>query len=297
MSLILGTLSELKTHLLPEDLRADTRWDGVLTSLGRGVAERLQRACNRRFAYVVDDVFEFSADRGHVVLPRYPVVAVSKIEIRSSPTAAWQELTDVIQTANLDAGFLLFGADLGTHYDRVRITYTGGYWFDASADGSPGNVRSWQQGSVALSVNDESQAVTFSSAFAEIPLVDVSIAPPAGGLLITAAASEITTEGFTALLGFPIPASGYTLQWKASTSTALEVASGSPPTGSTARPADLYLAWLLQCEFVWKLRDKLGLGLAGDKADSTQLVSLSLAGLKLVPDVEETCRAYRRFAS
>lgn len=127
MNLTLGTLTSLKVWLLPESERAGTEWDSAITAIGKGAAGALERHCNRKFARTVDDTFECTADRAHLVLPRYPVEEITKIEIRRSMTEGWVELTDVIENQNLANGFLLFGSDLGSWSDRLRITYTGGY--------------------------------------------------------------------------------------------------------------------------------------------------------------------------
>jgi len=59
---------------------------------------------------------------------------------------------------------------------------------------------------------------------------------------------------------------------------------GTLPTGATALPDDLLLAWLLQCKKVWEVADPMGTKLVPSK-ESVQLVGLSLAGLDLVPQV------------
>lgn len=217
MNLTLGTLASLKTWLLPESERSGTDWDSAIAAIGKGVALGLQRRCNRQFARAVADTYECSADRAHVVLPRYPVEAVTKIEIRRSVSEGWVELTDVIVQQNLSAGFLLFGSDLGAYDERVRITYTGGYWLDQS-----GSEPTWQQGSAALAISDEEVAITFAEAFATAPVVLPFVIPAPGGVLIQVVPQAITTTGFTAKLGFPVPASGYTLQWSAFVQPATE---------------------------------------------------------------------------
>ena len=62
------------------------------------------------------------------------------------------------------------------------------------------------------------------------------------------------------------------------------------PVGVTVKPDGLVWAWLTQCKEVWNRGDRLGTGLA-DKTDAVG----ALVGLKLVPEVEETLRVYRRF--
>ena len=39
-------------------------------------------------------------------------------------------ITDDILTKGLESGILEFGYQLGSYKDRVKVTYTGGYWLD-----------------------------------------------------------------------------------------------------------------------------------------------------------------------
>jgi hypothetical protein len=48
------------------------------------------------------------------------------------------------------------------------------------------------------------------------------------------------------------------------------------PSGSTALPADLQMAWLLWCSEIWNRRDKLGLGLANTPDQVFQIDKLTL---------------------
>jgi hypothetical protein len=290
MNLTLGTLASLKTWLLPESERTGTEWDSAIATIGRGAAGALERHCNRKFARTVADTFECSADRAHVVLPRYPVEAVTKIEIRRSLTEGWVELTNVIENQNLAAGFLLFGSDLGLYGERVRFTYTAGYWLDEADDGSVNDDRTWQQGSVDLSVNDESKAVTFPSAFASAPAVNPIVVPPVGGIIIAAVPQSILETGFTAVLGFPIPAAGYKLQWTALLSTAAAPTTGDLPEGATAVPADLQLAWMQQCAHLWRQKDKLGSALASNSGEA------AVSQYALDDSVAESVFTYRRLS-
>lgn len=290
MNLTLGTLASLKTWLLPESERSGTEWDSAIAAIGKGAAGALEKHCHRKFGRVVADTFECTADRAHVVLPRYPVEAVTKIEIRRSLTEGWVELTDVIENQNLANGFLLFGSDLGSWSERLRITYTGGYWIDEADDGEVTAGRNWQQGSAALLINDESKAVAFPVEFASAPAVNPIIVPPTGGLLIQAVPSAITAAGFTARIGFPIPALGYMLQWTALLATAIEEVSPAMPADATALPSDLQLAWMQQCALVWRQKDKLGSALA---SNSGEAIAMQIA---LDAGVIEAVYQYRRLS-
>jgi hypothetical protein len=300
MDLTLGTLAELKAHLLNSALQSDTTYDGALAALGRGVAGRMHAVCNRIFPRAVADTFEFQADRYHVVLPRYPVEVITKLELRQTLAEGWIDqgtpstyITQLSEESGL-VEFTIpeFGIRYGLPGMRGRITYTGGYWIDLSGDGSADlGSRSYQDGTVALTAGAESLAVVFPTAFGGAPTVNVTVIPPPGGSIIPGVPSVITASGFTALLGFPIPATGYSLQWTAaSPAAATPVPSSTQPSGSTARPDDLYYAWLLQCERTWGLIDKLGISI-GQKEATT-----ALAGLELVPEVKEILRTYTRHA-
>lgn len=63
------------------------------------------------------------------------------------------------------------------------------------------------------------------------------------------------------------------------------------PTGSTALPADLKLAWMLQCEEIWARRDRLGVGVGMAPTERSKLTELDL-----VPDVESALRRFIRHA-
>ena len=62
------------------------------------------------------------------------------------------------------------------------------------------------------------------------------------------------------------------------------------PTGATPLPADLQTAWLLQCEQIWKVRDKLGVNIV--EGDQDKFVTSSLAELKLSPFIKDLLADY-----
>lgn len=205
----LSNLATLKAWLLPESMRLNDDYDAQILAIGLGMSGLLERHCHRQFARAIGATHECSADRAHVVLPRYPVEAVTKVEIRRNLTEGWVELTDVVENQNLAAGLLLFGSELGSWGERLRLTYTGGYW--------------WRT------------------------------AEPAD--------------------------TGY--------------AADTLPTGATALPDDLQLAWRLQCELAWSKRDNLGLSI-GEKPDNVSVGSLSR--IQLTDGVKDMLRPYVRLS-
>lgn len=136
----LTNLSTLKSWLLPASLVDGTDYDDQIAAIGKGVAGQLESHCNRKFARAQGDVFECTADREHVTLPRYPIEQIVSIELQFSLSDGWQAqtpLTDIIWNQALDRGMLYFGfRQAPTVLWRMRITFDGGFWIDDTEDNS-----------------------------------------------------------------------------------------------------------------------------------------------------------------
>lgn len=141
MNLGLGNRTGLRQVLLPAGLALSAGTvapDSVIDALGLGVARLFERYCNRRFERQVGAQQLVSGDRLNVVLERYPVETVSSIQIRADASAPWesQVVNEFAVGQDLAAGLLEFAAVPGNWMSQIRITYTGGYWFDTTEDGS-----------------------------------------------------------------------------------------------------------------------------------------------------------------
>lgn len=137
MNLGLGTLTDLKRHLLAPALVAQGTYDPPIIAIGQGVAAQFDKFCNRKFARMANDTVVFPADRKHYYLPRYPVESIATIEQKDSQTEGFIALAaDTIENRDDAAGLIYFGAALGDWWSLIRVTYTGGYWFDDD-DGDP----------------------------------------------------------------------------------------------------------------------------------------------------------------
>lgn len=138
MNLGLGNLIELKRQLLTAGIVGEATYDTLITGIGQGVAGMFDQFCNRGFERIVGEVEDVTADRRYWCLRRFPVETVTTVEQRDDVAQGWVALTvnDVILNRDDKAGLLFFGSLQGTHLSRVRITYTGGYWFDTTEDGS-----------------------------------------------------------------------------------------------------------------------------------------------------------------
>jgi hypothetical protein len=67
------------------------------------------------------------------------------------------------------------------------------------------------------------------------------------------------------------------------------------PVGASPVPPDLKLAWLLQCQALWLVRDNLGTAVAGASGGGS-LLGLSLPGYDLIPEVKTLLSGYIRYA-
>lgn len=135
----LSNLAKLKARLLPASLSALTTYDTKVTQVGRGVARLLEKFCNRSFGRVVGETETFSADRAHWIVNRYPIESISAVAQQDDLTTGYVSLGAVNSVlANWDAknGIVHFGSIMGTHLSQVRLTYTGGYFYDTAEDGA-----------------------------------------------------------------------------------------------------------------------------------------------------------------
>lgn len=136
MNLGLGNLIELKRQLLAAGLVAEDTYDSLITGIGKGVAGMFDQFCNRGLERVAGETDEFSGDRRMWVLSRYPVETVSGVEVREDMTEGWVAVNEVIQQRDDAAGVIWFGEIQGIHLTRLKVTFTGGYWFDTTEDGT-----------------------------------------------------------------------------------------------------------------------------------------------------------------
>ena len=205
-----SNLTTLKAHLLAASLRAATDYDAAITNIGLGMAAAIGNFCNRKFDRVVGDTEIIAADRCQFLLSRYPVEAVTQVEIKSTEALGWVvQNPSPIQTFDPACGIVYFPeqADAGKYYEQVRFTFTAGYF--------------WEQ-----------------------------LEPGDGG--------------------YP-----------------------TAPVGA-ALPPDLKLAWLLQCEIVWKMRDKLGQQIGGEESKGGG-PTYQINDLDLAPQVKQMLQQFVRY--
>jgi hypothetical protein len=142
MNIGLGNLTELKGQFLAASLRTDTNYDAVIMGIGLGVANLFDQYCNRTFGRTVSAVDTFSADRRHWYLKCFPVETITAIAKKDSETDGFVASTlppdgnSLIQQTQLDQGYVMFISLQGYFFSRIQVTYTGGFWFDTTENGT-----------------------------------------------------------------------------------------------------------------------------------------------------------------
>ena len=132
-----SSLTALKAQLLAEALRQDTSYDTQITALGLGVAGAMEKFCNRKFYRTANDTVIFTADRESFTVPRYPLESIASIHLKTTDAEGWvQQSSTLIITSSATSGVVRFGANLGGETDLIKLTYTGGYYWDITEDDS-----------------------------------------------------------------------------------------------------------------------------------------------------------------
>jgi len=130
MDLGLGNLADVKNFVLPEAIVADTQYDSVLQTIASGIAERFNKYCNRKFARVAGEQVTFDAQRTFYLTPRFPFETLTKLELHATTTDVWDDITTAIVQSDPAIGWIYFGCFLGDPICLVRLTYTGGFFYE-----------------------------------------------------------------------------------------------------------------------------------------------------------------------
>lgn len=128
----LGNLQVLKRFVLPEAQVLATTYDLPLQYIGLGVAAAIDKFCDRKFKRDTSAVDLFTADRDTWYLQRAPVEEVGEIAVKYSEAAGYVAQTGAVINVQSESGRLYFGGGLGGPETLVRVTYIGGYWYDAT---------------------------------------------------------------------------------------------------------------------------------------------------------------------
>lgn len=124
-----STTTYLRSRLMPEEASGESEWDAAVAALGKSVAAKFDRHCNRGFARVVNQIDKFSARAAAWVLTRFPVEAIATVEL-VDPDGAAEAIAEGDWWVDEKPGLLETETIAGTARQKIRITYTGGYWLD-----------------------------------------------------------------------------------------------------------------------------------------------------------------------
>jgi len=153
MNVGLSNLNMLKSWLLPVAMRTGTDYDADIAAIGKGVAGLIERHCNRTLERAVGTTYVTSADRSVLILNRYPIETVTSIELREDLSTGWQSLgavNSILTGADFEKGILHFGTVQSTYMAQLRVTYTGGYFFEQLEPADVGYPTAQPAGSTAL---------------------------------------------------------------------------------------------------------------------------------------------------
>ena len=128
----LSNLATLKSIILPDAIAADTQFDAEILAIGRGVAASFDNFCNRRLMRAVGAIDEFDCNRSYASLRNYPIEQITAVDLRFTSQDDWesQPIFDVILNQSNESGIIDFNKILGPNISRLRVTYTGGYFFE-----------------------------------------------------------------------------------------------------------------------------------------------------------------------
>ena len=124
-----ATTTYLKSRLLPSAAAGDTDWDEAVAALGKSVAAKFDRHCNRGFERITGEVDIFAARATAWTLRRFPVETVTTVRTRGTDDA-YSAIAAGDWWIDKPAGLLETRSMAGTQYEKLVVTYTGGFWLD-----------------------------------------------------------------------------------------------------------------------------------------------------------------------
>jgi len=146
----LSNLTALKNQILAPGLAVATDFDSDIQMVGLAVAGAFDSNCNRKFAFLADEQETVTGDRSHWYVNRFPFISFSKIELQFFRTDAWTDISGQPVSQNPSTGLVHFGFTLGRSPLMVRLTYSGGYFFETLEAADPGYPSVKPDGATAL---------------------------------------------------------------------------------------------------------------------------------------------------
>jgi hypothetical protein len=129
-----ATVTYLKSRLMPDAAADETEWDMTIAALGKSVAGKFDRFCNRTFARTEGKQDTFTARGSAWVLSCYPVEAIDSVILKDRDGST-SEIDAGEWSVDETCGLLETNSIAGARTQKVVVTYDGGYWLDPR-DGS-----------------------------------------------------------------------------------------------------------------------------------------------------------------
>ena len=143
----LGNLATVKAFL--NVATALTDYDTIIATVAKGAAGQVNKHCNRLFDRAVGTTEDFPGDYASVIVSRYPIETLTSVALQSAPEDAFEVIDDTFRTVAA-SGIVDLGEPQGSADNRIRVTYTGGYFFETKDTGDTGYPTSVPSGSTAL---------------------------------------------------------------------------------------------------------------------------------------------------
>lgn len=130
-----SSLAKLKQHIWPQNWQEVDVADDQLVALGLGIRGLFESFCGRPFVRTAGAVETFPADTACIQLALTPVETLTSVELQTERDGSWTNITTDVQRLS-KAGVVTLAAQAGTAGETLRVTFTGGYWWDTTENHS-----------------------------------------------------------------------------------------------------------------------------------------------------------------
>lgn len=146
----LSNLTTLKAHLLTPALAASTDYDARIATVGAAMLGLIEQHTGRRIARKVGDTLTLPGGRTVFVLPRLPVETITAIEYREKSADAWTDCLADLDYYDAESGVVHLTQPPVSRSGQIRVTWTGGYWFEPLEPAASGYPTTMPDGATAL---------------------------------------------------------------------------------------------------------------------------------------------------
>lgn len=146
----LSNLATLKAHLLTPALAASSDYDARIAAVGAAMLGLIEQHTGRRIARKVGDTLALPGGRTVFVLPRLPIEQITALEAREELAEPWTDCLSALDYYDPESGVVRLTQPPGTRRGQLRVTWTGGYWFEQLEPANTGYPTTMPEGATAL---------------------------------------------------------------------------------------------------------------------------------------------------